>query len=215
MLFISCNVTPFGTRLVVLACIVLMLWTLPAAAQYGTAGNSAAGNSARGAIVQESKNEPANKTKESGVYFKVHFDAANKFSALKPGAIMEGVLADAVYSGAVELFPAGSRVRLTVDSLERTRRHANDHWPWVIKAFSPRHENRPVFSSASVSLPNRQEVPLKVSLISISDKRDVVVHWRADKGAASKGTGGSSTTAPQAPPPTRAAGRSARPTGTT
>ncbi len=91
-----------------------------------------------------------------------------KISALKPGDVIEGKLAQDVYSGDRELFAAGSQVRLTVDKLGRRRRVPNDYWPWVIKVFTPRHENYPTFQSATVSLPDGREVPLRVSLIFIN-----------------------------------------------
>jgi hypothetical protein len=59
---------------------------------------------------------------------------------------------------------------LTVDHLERRKRTPNNHWPWVIQTFMPRHENYPTFRSAMVSLPDGKKVPLQVSLISISTK---------------------------------------------
>jgi hypothetical protein len=118
---------------------------------------------------------------QSSVYVKVQLEKTVKISALKPGDVIEGKLAQDVYSGDRELFASGSRVRLTVDTLERRRRVPNDHWPWVVKAFTPRHENYPTFQSATVSLPNGKEVPLRVSLIFIN--RETEIHPRAKAGA--------------------------------
>jgi len=70
------------------------------------------------------------------------------------------------------LFPAGSHVRLAVDHLEKRRRTPDDHWPWVVKAFTPRHEKYPVFKMATISGAGG-ETALQVSLISISRKREV------------------------------------------
>ena len=47
------------------------------------------------------------------LYIKAHFKAPVKRSALKSGDTLEGELSEAVYSGAQEVFPAGSRVRMT------------------------------------------------------------------------------------------------------
>lgn len=113
----------------------------------------------------------------AGLYVKVQLVGRVKVSALKPGDVLEGKLARDVYSGDRELFPAGSQVRLTVDKLERRRRLPNDHWPWQIKLFTPRHESYPIFQSALVFLPEGKEVPLRVSLVSISKK--IEVHARA------------------------------------
>ena len=120
----------------------------------------------------------------SSVYVKVQLANTVKVSALKTGDVIEGKLAQDVYSGSHELFPAGCPVHLTVDKLGRRRRVPNDHWPWAIKAFTPRHENYPTFQSATVTLPDDRKVPLRVSLIFI--KRETEVHARAKtkKGAA-------------------------------
>lgn len=114
---------------------------------------------------------------QSSVYAKVQLANTVKVSALKTGAVIEGKLTQDVYSGTRELFPAGSPIYLTVDKLGRRRRVPNDHWPWVIKAFTPRHENYPTFQSATVTLPDGRTVPLRVSLISIN--REIEVHARA------------------------------------
>jgi hypothetical protein len=110
----------------------------------------------------------------SNLYVKVQLDSKVKLSALKPEDMVEGRLSRSVYSQDKQLFPAGSRVRLTVDKLEQRRRAPNDHWPWVIKAFTPQHEKYPTFQSAQVSLADGQEVLLRVSLVSIG--REVEVH---------------------------------------
>ena len=109
----------------------------------------------------------------SSLYLKVQLDSPVKVSALGPGQVLEGTLSQDVYSGDRRLFPADSRVRLTVDKLERRRRVPNDRWPWVIKVFTPRHENYPSFHSASLSLAGGAEIPLRVSLISIGPRSEV------------------------------------------
>src|SRR2546430_6954834 len=38
-----------------------------------------------------------------------------------------------------------SPVRLVVDRLEQRRRAPNDHWPWAMKLFAPRHDKYPTF----------------------------------------------------------------------
>ncbi len=115
---------------------------------------------------------------QSAVYVKVQLGKPVKVSALKPGDVIEGKLAQDVYSGDRELFAAGSQVHLTVDKLGRRRRVPNDHWPWVIKAFTPRHENYPTFQSATVSSPDGKDVALRVSLISINRETKYVPRSR-------------------------------------
>jgi len=63
-------------------------------------------------------------------------------------------------------------VRLTVDHMDKRKRIPNDHWPWVVQAFTPRHENYPVFKNATVAR-EQGENSLRVSLISVSRRREV------------------------------------------
>lgn len=110
---------------------------------------------------------------QSSVYVKVQLANTVRVPALKTGDVVEGKLVQGVYSGSHELFPAGSPVHLTVDKLGRRRRVPNDHWPWVIKAFTPRHENYPTFQTAAVTLPDGTQVPLRVSLISLNHETEI------------------------------------------
>lgn len=110
---------------------------------------------------------------QSSVYVKVQLANRVKVSSLKTGDVIEGLLAQDVYSGNHELFPAGCPIHLTVDKLGRRQRVPNDHWPWVIKAFTPRHENYPTFHSATVTLPDGRQIPLRISLIFINREREV------------------------------------------
>lgn len=109
----------------------------------------------------------------SSMYLRVLPDPHAKLSKAKPGDIIEGKLSQGVYVGDRELIPANSRIHLTVQKLERRRRVPNDHWPWVINAFTPRHQNSPVFESATVTLPDGKEVRLRVQLISIADEKSI------------------------------------------
>ncbi len=107
------------------------------------------------------------------LYLEVQLSSHAKPSAAKPGDTIEGALAQDVYSGGRKIFPAGSRVRLTVSSLERRRRERSIYWPWVIRVFVPAHENFPTFDVAHVSIPGGEEIPLRVSLLSMSQTRHV------------------------------------------
>jgi hypothetical protein len=112
------------------------------------------------------------------LYVKVQLENPIKLSKLKPGDVVEGNLSRDVYSADRELFPAGSHVRVVVDHMEKRRRIRNDHWPWVVNAFTPRHQPYPVFKSAMVSGVGG-ETGLQVSLISVSRMHDV--HAQAKK----------------------------------
>ena len=132
------------------------------------------------------------------LYVKVQLKGPLKIKGLKPGDNVEGTLFQPVYSGAREVMPAGCPVRLTVDHLEKRRRVKNDHWPWVVQAFTPRHENYPVFRSASVTLPDGKELPLEVSFLSIASERQVQA--RARKPAAGSAAAVSPAAGAGAPP---------------
>lgn len=123
---------------------------------------------------------PSAPSASSGLYVKVQLNSPLKLSKLKPGDVVAGTLARDVYASDRELFPAGSGVRLAVDHLEKRKRMANDHWPWVVKAFTPRHENYPVFKTATVSGAGGDS-SLQVSLISISRLREVHAQARKKK----------------------------------
>lgn len=110
---------------------------------------------------------------ENDLYLKVQLDNKVKLSALKPGDVLQGRLLQQVYAGDREVFAVGSEVRLVVDHLEQRRRTPNDRWPWVVQFFTPRHEKYPVFQSASVSLADKTQVPLRVALVSVGREREV------------------------------------------
>jgi hypothetical protein len=114
----------------------------------------------------------------SGLYVKVLLSNPVKVSKLKPGEIVEGTLSRDVYAADHKLYSAGNRVQLTVDHLEKVKRPKNDHWPWVVNAFTPRHQNYPSFKTATVSQ-SSGDVALQVTLISIRTMRDV--HAQAKK----------------------------------
>jgi hypothetical protein len=116
---------------------------------------------------------------DSALYLKVALTSPVKMSKLKPGDTVEGKLSRDVYVADRKLFPVGSTIRLTVDHLEKRKRIPNDHWPWVVQAFTPRHENYPIFKTAEI-VQDTGETQLRVSLISASRMREV--HATAKKG---------------------------------
>lgn len=129
---------------------------------------------------------PAN----SGLYVKVQLNDPLKLSKLKPGDVVEGNLMRDVYFADRELFAAGSHVSLPVDHMEKRRRMRNDHWPWVVNAFTPRHEPYPVFKTATVSGASGENM-LQVSLVSISWKREVHAQAKKKKPNVQSGEDGS------------------------
>src|SRR5271169_4491873 len=136
-----------------------------------------AGVVSAGSVMFLAEDEPAasaqnSSSATSSLYVKVQLSNPLKLSKLRQGDVVEGTLARDVYSSDRELFPAGSPVRLAIDHLEKRRRARNDHWPWVVNLFAPRHENYPVFKTATVTGASGDST-LQVSLISISRKREV------------------------------------------
>jgi len=116
---------------------------------------------------------------ESALHLRIQLDGAVKAPKLKPLDVVEGKLSRDVYRGDRKLFPAGSRVRMTVDKLGRRRRIPNDHWPWVVRFFTPRHEHFPTFRSVGVFLPDGTETPLPVLLLSIRNEVSIHMQFKA------------------------------------
>jgi hypothetical protein len=126
--------------------------------------------------------KPVSLGADAGLYVKVRLNGEVKFSKLKPGDVVEGKLARDVYSADRELFAAGSRVRLTVDSMEKRRRIPNDHWPGVIRLFTPRHEKFPVFKAGTISGANGDSA-LRFNLITVNRQREVLAQAKKKKGS--------------------------------
>jgi len=112
------------------------------------------------------------------LYIKLKPTHKVKMSALKPGNTVQGNLVQDVYFLDQQILAAGNPIRLTVDKMQRRRRIPNDHWPWVIKFFTPRHELYPIFHSATGIMQTGAEVPLRVSLLSISPERQIRIQTK-------------------------------------
>ena len=125
----------------------------------------------------------ASSASASDLYLKVQLTRAPKFYSLRAGDMLDGSLTRDVYSGEQKIFPAGSTVRLTVDHLEKKKRPANDHWPWIVQVFTPRHISYPVFTKATITSAQKESHPLNVSLISASPMREVHAEVRKSKSA--------------------------------
>jgi len=115
---------------------------------------------------------PGSSASAPGLYIKVRLSNPVRMSKLKPGDEVEGSLTRDVYTTDRKLFPSGSKVRLTVARIEKRKRTRNDHWPWVVQAFTPRQEKYPVFERATVTQ-DKSDSSLQVSLISFSRLREV------------------------------------------
>ncbi len=126
---------------------------------------------------------PANDGDHSGLYLKVSLSAPVKISKLKLGDRVSGTVTRDVFAGDHLVFKAGDPVHLTVDHLEKRKRTPNDHWPWVVQAFTPRHENYPVFKTAQVTESGNDQ-SLNVSLISINRMREVQARAKKSKSKA-------------------------------
>jgi hypothetical protein len=119
-------------------------------------------------LAADSQTEDASASKsEPGLYLKVQLEQNLKTSGLKPGDIVNGKLTQAVYSADREVFASGSQVQMTVDHLERRRKEPNDHWPWAIRVFLPRHENYPTFHASNVLSSDGAQTFLQISFAAI------------------------------------------------
>ena len=130
-------------------------------------------------LLRAEEARPNGAVSDTSFYLKVQLGEKVKPSGLKPGDVVEGKLCRSVYWRDKELFPAGSRVRLIVDKQEQRRRTPDDHWPWIIRVFTPRHEKYPTFQGARVMLPDGREVDLRVSLLSL--RREISLHAESRK----------------------------------
>jgi hypothetical protein len=154
---------------------------------------------AAGSTSYSAANDLPSGTPGTGLYIKVRLSNPVKISKLKPGDTVEGSLSRDVYAADRKLFPSGSKVRLTVDRMEKRKRMRNDHWPWVVQAFTPRHEKYPAFTSATV-VGEKGDSSLQVSLISISRMREVQAKAKKNQpsGQANANTGAIEATRPSA-----------------
>ncbi len=125
---------------------------------------------------------------DSFLYIKVQLEPSIMRASLKPGDLVEGRLIRSVYWRDKELLQARSPVRLVVDRLEQRRRAPNDHWPWAIKLFAPRHDKYPTFRLAQVLLPDGRTMDLQVSLLSITQEVEVRAESRKRSTKASAGS---------------------------
>ncbi len=155
-------------------------WVKPVAGLALIAAGLIAGQAACMATDERSADPQHPASADSSLYLKVKLAYPVRMAKLKPGDMVEGSLWRDVYSADRKVFPAGSSVRLTVDHLEKRRRPRNDHWPWVVSAFTPRHENYPVFKTATVAQAEGESA-LQVSMISVSRLREVHAQAKKDK----------------------------------
>lgn len=120
------------------------------------------------------------------IFLKVRLDSSLKTAKLQPGDAIHGELARDVYAGDHELFAGHSKVELTVERMERRRRIPDDHWPWVVKAFTPRHENYPAMLSAKIVRPDGTEAALGVEWFATRREREVIAPVAGGKTAKTK-----------------------------
>ena len=116
------------------------------------------------------------------LFVKVQLDRSVKLSSLKAGESVDGNLTRDVYSPENKVFETGSHIRLTVSRVERRRKISNQKWPWIAKMFLPRHENSPVFSNATVSMPDGTESVMQTSLLSANRMKEIRVPTSRDGG---------------------------------
>jgi hypothetical protein len=134
-------------------------------------------------------------SRDQNLYIKVQLPSSTRVSKFRAGDILEGSLARDLYSSERELFPAGSRVKLTVESTEKRRRARDDHWPWIVKVFTPRYQNSPLFRNARIIDSTGEESSFQVAFISVSRKFEVSARTKRKKKIADPDTDAASSVA--------------------
>ena len=120
------------------------------------------------------------------LYVKVQIPDSKETRKIKPGQMIDGKLIQGVYSGSEELFPPASRIALTVKGFQRCRKAPSNRWPGVAAIFRPRYKNCPTFESGRVFLAGGQDIPLKLSLLSMGREKHVRAQKRAKTSRVSK-----------------------------
>ena len=99
----------------------------------------------------------------------VHLDHRPKYSKLHSGDVVEGSLLGSLYAGDQKLFPAGSRVRLTIDGIEKHKKAAlPQDRPFVLRLLAPRHEAVPLFRAARIAPPGGADVPATAAFVRLA-----------------------------------------------
>lgn len=146
---------------------VLLAWVLAGLAQSG--------------LVCQAADESAAPDSDSALYLKVQLSNPPKYSHMKPGDVVDGTLARDLYWGDQKMFSVGSGIQLTVDHLTKRTRPRNDHWPWIVQLFTPRHMMYPVFNTASIVQSGKASYPLQVSLLSAAQTKELRAHGHREK----------------------------------
>jgi hypothetical protein len=206
-MFAATRAIVFGVGLAVTICASLAAQNVAPTGPASRAGDKIGSASARPSVdssVATVKHQAdlsgGDTASDPGLYLKMQLNNPVRVKALRPGDAIEGKLSQDVYSGDQELFSAGSRAELIVDKLETRRRTPNDHWPWMIKFFGPRHERYPTFQSASVFAANGTKIPLRVSLISMGREREVQARAKKSKSPVASGSQASAASAANSKP---------------
>ena len=134
------------------------------------------------------------------LYLKVQVPDLKSGRKIKAGQKLEGTLAQDVYLGNQEVLPSASRIDLTVNGFQRCRRPPTNYLPGVAALFVPRYKKCPTFESGRVLLAGGQEIPLRLSVISIAREKHVAAHVRSKHSSAPEMSAGQgASTIPSVP----------------
>ena len=114
--------------------------------------------------------EPSVRASGAPAFMEIRLDAPANFRHVKTGDRLSGKVVQNVFSGNRLIVPGGSRIALTVASLERRRKGYSAILPWPVRYLHPMHENFPAFDFADVTLPGGENIRLRVSADYAIDK---------------------------------------------
>lgn len=100
------------------------------------------------------------------LFVQMHLNRPVKFTCLKKGDVLRGVVARNVYSGYHLMIPAGTPVSLRVSGMERRRKEWSDKWPWPAEYFRSKSEKFPTFDLLTASLPAGGNTSFPVSSVT-------------------------------------------------
>lgn len=114
-------------------------------------------------------------------FMKVRLNSLVKFSRLKHGNILRGIVTQNVFSGYRLIVPRNSHVALRVSRMKRAHQKPNNLWPWPIRSFCPKYEYFPTFDFADVALPDGNVIRIHIFAVSAIDEMHVTPHTKARK----------------------------------
>jgi len=108
-----------------------------------------------------------------GTIVRVVSSARIRPSRLQRGDVLNGVLPRPLYWREREALPAGAKVRMIVDRIERLKSGEAGGHHWLLYPFTwlrQRCDHRVVIRSAEINLPDGETVPIRVTVLEVRDR---------------------------------------------